>query len=594
MKNLKRTMSNFLFLLKPQWKYGKLLFLLRLFPVVILAPIQTLLSINMPRVVVDAITEKQAPAELMTTLAIYLSAIFLISVIQNVLTYELQQLKSTELQLKMGLELQRQALKIDYKYFDDPNFFNTYAYATQQYAVSSMMALQHLEQLARVCSTFAVTFAYVILLGPWLVLIAAIPIVLKIPIDLWDNKFSHEYNTEMISHVRKMGASNVISSRDAAADLRSTRLFSFLQSRHNSFMQAYMKLLKRFYRKQSGTNVLRNIITNASNFALMAYLAIGVINGSIGGGDVGVYVSLLTASQQLSSSISLVTNVFTNTDNMIRDAEKIREFFEWESVIEPQVGGETPADTPFALELQNASFKYPNSTFSLKNLTLGIRPGAKIAIVGENGAGKSTLAKLLLRLYDVDSGEILVDGRSIREYDVPQLRSHIGVAFQTTKLYPLTLSENLRLYADADVETLLDNLKKVRLDGVLEKNDATLDTELTKEFTEEGIMLSGGETQKLGLARLLTKQFSLVLLDEPSSALDPLAEYELARLLFNRDNPATTIMIAHRLSAVRDADVIYLMSDGEITESGTHAELMQLSGKYHEMFTKQAENYVKE
>jgi ATP-binding cassette subfamily B protein len=326
---------------------------------------------------------------------------------------------------------------------------------------------------------------------------------------------------------------------------------------------------------------------------MMAYLALGVISGRVGGGDIGVYVSLLNASQTMSSYVQVFISMFTNLNSVLLQAETIREFFEWESVIEPQIGGETPSDKPFAVELKDASFSYPGSAFSLKNLSLSIKPGEKIGIVGENGAGKSTFAKLLLRLYDADSGEILIDGRSIREYDVKKLRRSVGIAFQTTNLYALPLSVNLRLYNDADDETLLEIMKMVRLDGVLEKNGATLETEVTKEFDDSGIMLSGGETQKLGLARLLTGRFGLLLLDEPSSALDPIAEYELARLLFNRENPATTIMIAHRLSTVRDADMIYLMADGEIAERGTHAELMSLGGRYCEMFTKQAENYTK-
>ena len=240
-----------------------------------------------------------------------------------------------------------------------------------------------------------------------------------------------------------------------------------------------------------------------------------------------------------------------------------------------------------SLELRDVSFAYPESSFCLKHLNLKIEPGERIGIVGENGAGKSTLAKLLLRLYDPDSGQILYNGRPIGEWDVHELRKRVGIAFQDANLYALTLRENLQYYnLEATDKQRLRALKTVGLDRLDD-----LEKTVSREFVEDGIMLSGGEIQKLALARLLMDDFGLMILDEPSSALDPLAEYKMTKLMFELSN-TTTIMIAHRLSTIRDADRIYLISDGEVTECGTHEELMSLDGKYAEMFRKQAENYV--
>ena len=202
-----------------------------------------------------------------------------------------------------------------------------------------------------------------------------------------------------------------------------------------------------------------------------------------------------------------------------------------------------------------------------------------------NGAGKTTLAKLLLRLYDTDDGEILYNGVHVSEYNIHQLRRRIGVAFQEPQIYALIVRENMEMYNAADDATLCDTLIKAGL-------DIKLDIEVTREFDENGAMLSGEQAQKLGLARILHGEFGLLLLDEPSSALDPLAEYEMTKLIFEQSG-ATTIMVAHRLSTVRGADKIFLIDGGKVAESGTHAELMELDGKYAEMFTKQAENYVK-
>jgi len=205
--------------------------------------------------------------------------------------------------------------------------------------------------------------------------------------------------------------------------------------------------------------------------------------------------------------------------------------------------------------------------------------------VGENGAGKSTLAKLLLRLYDPDEGDILYNERPIGDYDVHRLRRKIGVAFQDPQVYAFTVRENMTLYNRADDDTLRDVLRRAGL-------DLNLDSQVTREFDREGAVLSGGQAQKLGLTRLLHGQFGLLLLDEPSSALDPLAEYQMTRLIF-RQTEVTTIMVAHRLSTVRNADRIYLVDAGRIAECGTHGELMALGGKYAEMFNRQAEEYVR-
>ena len=217
----------------------------------------------------------------------------------------------------------------------------------------------------------------------------------------------------------------------------------------------------------------------------------------------------------------------------------------------------------------------------------------KIAIVGENGVGKTTLTKLLLRLYDVEKGEIRLNGTSLPDYDLSSVRNRIGIASQTPLVYAIPLSENMQLYNDKSPEQLTEILKELQLTSILENPNVSLSTELTKEFDKDGIVLSQGETQKLGLSRLLYGDFGLLILDEPSSSLDPIAEYELTKMIFNQSNKATTIMIAHRLSTIRDADEIFLVDNGVIKEHGTHDELMAKKGKYYDMFTKQAENYVK-
>ena len=267
-------------------------------------------------------------------------------------------------------------------------------------------------------------------------------------------------------------------------------------------------------------------------------------------------------------------------------AQKVQHFFDTDSTIEASTDGEKASDGPFSVRFDHVSYRYGGSDeFAVRDLSLAIAPGEKIAIVGENGAGKTTLTKLLLRLYDADGGTVQINGRPIADYDVSTLRGRIGIAFQQSRLYALSVRENMTAYADADDARLKSCLEGVGL-------RLSLDAQVTKEFDENGAVLSGGDAQRLCLTRLLHSEFGLLILDEPSSALDPIAEYRIAKLIFDR-SPTTTVMVAHRLSTVVDADRIYLLSDGRIIESGTHAELMAQNGKYREMFLKQAEGYLK-
>jgi ATP-binding cassette subfamily B protein len=190
-------------------------------------------------------------------------------------------------------------------------------------------------------------------------------------------------------------------------------------------------------------------------------------------------------------------------------------------------------------------------------------------------------------LYDVNSGDIVINGVPIKDYYVQSLRKRIGAAFQNPNVYALSFADNINLYNEANIEKIAEISKVLGLDDILKKNNAEITSEVTKEFDEKGIILSGGEVQKIGLARIMTGDFGLILLDEPSSALDPIAEYEMNKLILDSSNKSTTIMVAHRLSTIRDTDRIVLV------ENGTHDELMSIYGKYCEMFTKQSENYIK-
>ena len=233
-------------------------------------------------------------------------------------------------------------------------------------------------------------------------------------------------------------------------------------------------------------------------------------------------------------------------------------------------------------------------TMLLKNINLHIKPGEKIALVGYNGAGKTTLVKLLMRLYDVESGAILADGRDIRQYDVKQYRNTIGTVFQDFMIFGGNVRENviLDVEAKADETRVKQALSDSGLMPRVEKLSAGLDTQLTTEFAKDGVNLSGGESQKLAIARVFYKDAGLMILDEPSSALDPIAEYQLNHAMMEATKDKSVIFISHRLSTTRLADRIIMLENGQVVEQGTHEELLAAKGKYAQMWKVQAGAYV--
>jgi ATP-binding cassette subfamily B protein len=273
---------------------------------------------------------------------------------------------------------------------------------------------------------------------------------------------------------------------------------------------------------------------------------------------------------------------------------KIREFLNYKPKIVSNVNLDV-AKNAKEIELENVSFAYGKSEdMIIKDMALHIKPGEKIALVGYNGAGKTTLVKLLMRLYDTKGGSIKADGRDIKDYDTKKYRDSIGTVFQDFQIFAGTVKENVVLDVADDINE--SGIKKaLEESGLLERIERFgegLNTELTTEFSDKGVNLSGGESQKLAISRVFYKDAGLMILDEPSSALDPIAEYQLNHAMLEATGDKTVIFISHRLSTTRIADRIIMLENGKIVEQGTHEELLSMNGKYAQMWKVQAGAYI--
>ena len=582
---LRQGWGSICFLLAPWWKYGKTLMVGSFISSVLFVPAAGYFSATLAQAVIEMIEAgKPFEAAFLTGLTYLLLALAL-NLLHAVYEDFYLRWKKQEIEGTIERSIYEKALMVDYRHFDDPSYFDSYKLTTEKFASQSSETLQNLFSLLSGVAKCIVYGALIASQGIALLLIVLGCSAFVAYAQIYWSRVSVERETAMVNDQRKADyLRRLFFDHTAVADLRASNIKKTLFSLFDGSVKSRAAIYRKYGAKEFLTDILANLAQLGTTFAVPVYVAWGVMSGNIGG--IGVYAMLIASSLALKEALNALGWWSSQVTLGVAYAQKVQHFFDTDSTIEASTDGEKASDGPFSVRFDHVSYRYGGSDeFAIRDLSLAIAPGEKIAIVGENGAGKTTLTKLLLRLYDADGGTVQINGRPIADYDVSTLRGRIGIAFQQSRLYALSVRENMTAYADADDARLKSCLEEVGL-------RLSLDAQVTKEFDENGAVLSGGDAQRLCLTRLLHSEFGLLILDEPSSALDPIAEYRIAKLIFDR-SPTTTIMVAHRLSTVVDADRIYLLSDGRIIESGTHAELMAQNGKYREMFLKQAEGYLK-
>jgi len=588
-------LKHLLFLLKPYWKYGKLYMIISLIGSVVLTPVSAYLTVKLPANAIDAVVRGDSGKQILIIVISYSAAILVINLITNLVGSLYGNVRQVDINYKIMHEVNEKALYTDYKYYDNPDFYAKFSYAQQQYAQQST-------QMMTFGTAFAGNIVSVIIMG--VVIINAGPILIAVTLGCILLSFLFQIptikmNVEMSVKVNDMARPinyvyRVMQQKENTAEMRTSgagiKLLSYFKTALNKYLDYMFKFLRRLVK----WSVASTSVSRLQTSIILLYIIFFIIDGDVT--KIGQYALLTGATASLASNIQSALAQIQQLASLTLYGERIQEFFNAKNVIEPpEIGGEEPPEGVYSVELRNVDFSYENASgFKIENFNLTVNPGQRVALVGENGAGKSTLTKLLLRLYDVSGGDILINGKDIREYDVHKLRRHIGIAYQDIRILAMSLRDNLTVYSDVSDEKLMEVISKLGLENVIEKAGGDFDKMVSREFTEDGIVLSGGEAQRVAIARLFTTEFGLIMLDEPSSALDPLAEHKLLQTIEDTSNKATTIMIAHRLSTVRNFDIIHYIEDGKIVESGKHDELMNLGGKYFEMFSKQAENYQDE
>ena len=580
-----------LFLLKPYWKYGKGYMITVILMSTLLQPVSAYLTAYLPKKAIDSVMNDSPRKEVILTIVFLSLFIVLVAALEKVIQMAYTQMNLVKISNKIKNDVNEKALRTDYKYYDSPDFFVKFTFAQETYPIHAQNVMMLLPDILRGIATMIAMIAIIVSVGPVLLGITVFFVILNFIVGVPAVKPTADYNVSLTDAWRPLDyISRMLITKENAAELRSSGAGVKLLHTINVAMAKFQKIYKQYIRKVAPFYLLQGAISPIQAACVLVYVIFFVIAGDKS--QIGLYASLTIAATTLADSLNDAAGSITQMIQCVADGEKVVEFFEAKSEIEPEKEGALPApEGQYEVEFKDVSFGYENTSFSIENFNLHIKPGQRIAIVGENGAGKTTLTKLLLRLYDAAKGAVLINGKDIREYDIHQLRLHTGVVFQDIRILAMSLRDNLTAYHEVSDDKLLEIIDRLDLKEILKKANGNLDTLISREFTEDGIALSGGEAQKLMIARLFTGSFGLLILDEPSSALDPFAEVRLMKNILDVSNTATTLMIAHRLSTVRNFDIIYHIENGKIIESGTHDELMAAKGKYYEMFTSQGENY---
>ena len=490
-------------------------------------------------------------------------------------------------------ELYTKARELDQSCYDDPEFYNDFIWAIRESDVRVVQIVENFSIFFNRILSSVVIFSLLASMDIIVAVVLLVNVSLGFVIKNKLNKIRYDKNLEMNPINRKLGyVGRVFYLQDYAKELRQGEIADHLINVYKTTTENKIICIKKYMGKLWGFSLISSMFTNILPSAgVTSYLIVRyIIDPTL---SLGSFSASITASFKLYWTINDIGNYLNKFNEHSFYIEKVKKFIEYE----PQIKGkETKVPEFKLLTIKALDFVYPftkNETKTLKGINLEIYKGERVAFVGYNGAGKTTLIKLLMRLYDATNGEILYNGRNITEYAPNKYREHIGVVFQDYKIFAATIGENVMggEYTEADEEAVMSALRAASFEEKLKQLPDGIRSQLTTEFSNEGVGLSGGEAQKIAMARVFARPYELIIMDEPSSALDPIAEYELNQSILKNVEGKTVIFISHRLSTTRMVDKIYMFDDGEIVESGSHDDLMLLNGKYAEMYRVQAKKY---
>jgi ATP-binding cassette subfamily B protein len=493
---------------------------------------------------------------------------------------------------KTSVQIMRHAATLDLYHFEDPTFYDKMERARQQTfgrTVLLSLILSQVEDMITILFLGVGLAAF----NPWLLLILFVAVLPAFAGENYFNQKTYSLTRSWTPERRELDYLRFIGASDTTAkEVKLFGLAGFLSDR-------FEKLAHKYYEANKKLSIRRAVWgTGLSGLATLAYYGayVFILVQTVGGAlTVGTLTFLAGSFSRMRGLLQGIMGRFSKIGESALYLQDLFDFFAISPVTENKgKGKKVPMPIRQGIVFEGVSFKYPQSErWAIRNLSFELRAGEKLALVGENGAGKTTLVKLLARLYEPTEGRILLDGTDLQDYDPESLRASIGVIFQDYQRYQLKVRENIAvgdIDRKEDEPRIEDAALKSLANSVIESLPGGYEQMLGKRFAD-GIDLSGGQWQKIALARAYMRDAQLLILDEPTSSLDARAEYEVFQRFAKLIEGKTAVLISHRFSTVRMADRILVLENGQMTEVGSHEELLEMGGMYAELFHLQAKGY---
>ena len=589
---LRRAASNILFALKQVWQVSPAYFIIYYLVTLIYAPLDFLTDSFLLRMIVNKVEADESVSSIVTYIIVLAIVVIIINMVSSFYWNVISPGEYEKITAHIRKKLFKKAASVELACYETPAFYDKYMKAMEGARDRIMRVMRTIDNLIwRIVTLFCNSFLLFVI-DPVLIVFGLLPLLLGF-VRKWQNKLNKSYYDEKkpidrrVAYVRRTFYLN-----DYAKEMRIGGMYTRMLRELKNTYKDFKALMKKYGFRIAFSNYVQRIglevvtILGAMFYAVWCTVSRGTMT-------IGDCIVILNSIGTISYCLNALVQNFAEFGEHSLFLNDVRYFLDYEPKIKD--GEKCLIAEGGDIEMNNVFFRYEGaSSDTLKDISIKIKKGEHIALVGQNGSGKTTLVKLLLRLYDPTSGEILLNGENVKDYSVSSYRDNYSCVFQDFKVFALPVKDNvtLRREHDGDRELVEASLKESGgYDKVMALENG-IDTVLTREFDDNGANLSIGEQQKISLARIFADNAPCVILDEPSSALDPIAEHKMFENMMRASEGRTVIFISHRLSSAVDADRIYLMEDGTITESGTHHELMQKNGKYLEMFRLQAQNYI--
>ncbi|MBQ6934813.1 MAG: ABC transporter ATP-binding protein, partial [Clostridia bacterium] len=547
---------------------------------------------------VGALPESSFWSSQLLQLLVFLFVYRILLQIINDISRALNRIAGEKVVERVKMQIMNKSKELDIASFDNPAFYERMENASRE---AGSRPLSILSETFSIVSTIIELVSYLVILfaAPGLAWMTLVIVAVSIPsavINFVYRRKNFNYMRRRSKERRQMNYySNLLVDKDLIKEVRMYDLADTFIRRFKEVFAIYYKGLRRLIFSESAWHMAIGLVSGITNLLFYIIIALRVFTGQIMIGDYTLYTgAVASVAACISALISTSGSIYEGTlfiDNLIA-------FMNEKQTVVPRISQPHKIEKGIGhtIEFRNVSFRYPGTSRNvLTDVSFTINPGETMALVGLNGAGKTTLIKLLTRLYDPTDGIILLDGKDIRDYELSDLYSTFGIIFQDFGKYAVSAAENIRygdIHKNADMNEIINAAKQSSAKDYIEKLPEGYDTPLMRIFETNGIELSIGQWQKLAVARAFYADSEILILDEPTASLDPIAEQEIFNQFDALRSSKTTIFVSHRLSSATIANQIIVLENGRLIEKGSHRQLMEQGGKYYQLFSTQAKRYI--